>query len=372
MDKLKRYVECYIDTETCNLRCHYCYIAQLNKFNQKIARFQHTPAEIRKALSKKRLGGTCLINMCAGGETLLSPDVIPVVKELLEEGQYVMIVTNGTLTKRFQEIIQLDSKLLERLIFKFSFHYLELIRINMMDQFFENIFTVRNAGCSFTIEITPNDELIPHIEDIKKICMEKLGQYCHFTIARDDRTNGINHLSRLNFDDYKKTWGQFGSQLFEFKTKLFYHKRKEFCYAGDWSIYLNLNTGEMKQCYSGKILDNIYEDLERPLHFEAIGKNCPLAHCYNGHSYLSLGDIKEVGQDVTYASLRNGKTANKEWLNPKMKAFISQKLYDNNEEYSDERKKKINRFHNLRQLKHDTVTQVKKVVKRINGKKNNK
>ena len=35
MDKLKRFVDCYIDTETCNFKCHYCYIALLNKFNKK-------------------------------------------------------------------------------------------------------------------------------------------------------------------------------------------------------------------------------------------------------------------------------------------------------------------------------------------------
>ena len=139
MDKLKRYIECYIDTETCNLRCHYCYIAQMRKFNNKLAKFGHTPEEIRKALSVKRLGGKCLINLCAGGETLLSSEVIPVTKALLEEGHYVMIVTNGTLTNRFKEIAKFPKDLLERLVFKFSFHYLELLRLNLLDKYFENI-----------------------------------------------------------------------------------------------------------------------------------------------------------------------------------------------------------------------------------------
>ena len=53
MDKLKRYVECYIDTETCNFKCHYCYIALLNKFNKKIVKFSRSPEEIRNALSKE-------------------------------------------------------------------------------------------------------------------------------------------------------------------------------------------------------------------------------------------------------------------------------------------------------------------------------
>ena len=90
MDKIKRFIDCYIPTETCNLRCHYCYIAQLGKFNVKLAKFSKTPETIRKALPKERLGGVCLLNMCAGGETLLSEDVLPVLKALLLEGNYVM------------------------------------------------------------------------------------------------------------------------------------------------------------------------------------------------------------------------------------------------------------------------------------------
>ena len=49
--------------------------------------------------------GFVLINLCAGGETLLGETILPVVKALLEEGHYVMVVTNGTMTKRFDEII---------------------------------------------------------------------------------------------------------------------------------------------------------------------------------------------------------------------------------------------------------------------------
>lgn len=362
MDKLKRYIECYIDTETCNLRCHYCYIALLEKFNKKLVNFAYSTDTIVKALSKERLGGTCLFNFCAGGETLLSPEVLPVVRGLLEEGHYAMVVTNGTITERFKEISRYPKELTKRLIFKFSFHYLELKRLGWLERFFENIELVREAGASFTVEITPNDELIPYIDEIKRICIEKLGTYCHFTIARDDRTNGIEVLSKHDWESYKKIWGVFQSELFDFKTSIFYVKRKEFCYAGDWSVWLNLSTGCMSQCYCGVQIDNIYQNIEKPLHFEAIGCNCELAHCYNGHAFLTLGDIPGL-DTVRYAEVRN-KTDNqgREWIQPEMKVFISQKLYDNNEEYSIERKKEINRK-NKRKL--TLKRNVKKVVKFI-------
>lgn len=139
MDKLKRFIDCYIPTETCNFRCSYCYIAQQRKFNNKLAKFNYPPEIIKKALSIKRLGGICLFNLCAGGETLLSEEVISAIKALLEEGHYVMVVTNGSLSKRFDEIAQFDPKLLKRLFFKFSFHYLELVRLNLMEQYFNNV-----------------------------------------------------------------------------------------------------------------------------------------------------------------------------------------------------------------------------------------
>lgn len=342
MDKLKKFLDCYIPTETCNLRCHYCYITQKRKFHNKLAEFTKTPEEIRKAFSTERLGGKCLINLCAGGETLLAEDILPIIRALLEEGHYLMVVTNGTMTKRFEEIAKFPKELLARLFFKFSFHYLELKRLNLLDTYFENIFMMQRAGCSFTVEITPSDELIPHIEELKSVCMEKLGTLCHVTIARDDRTQGIDVLSEKSWEEYKKIWGTFDSDLFAFKTSIFYQKRKEFCYAGDWSAYINLVTGDMRQCYCGKILDNIYEDMDRPLHFEAVGSHCSIAHCYNGHAFLTLGTIPEL-DTVNYAQVRNRvSTDGTEWLQPEMKVFMSQKLCGENEVYSDLKKQKIN------------------------------
>ena len=285
------------------------------------------------ALSKERLGGTCLLNLCAGGETLLSNEVLPLVKALLEEGHFVMIVTNGTVSQRFRELTQWPSTLRSRLFIKFSFHYLEMVRLGWIERFFDNVKLMKESGVSLTVEVTPSDELIPHIEDLKRICMEHLGALCHVTIARDDRTNGIDVLSDLNYDEYKKVWGQFDSELFRFKSELFFKNRKEFCYAGDWSAYLNLETGILTQCYCGKKICNIYEE-SGPIPFRAIGKNCSLPHCYNGHAFLALGDIPEL-QTPTYADVRNRVcTDGSEWLAPGMKEVMQSKLSESNEEYS--------------------------------------
>lgn len=186
--------------------------------------------------------------------------------------------------------------------------------------------------------------------------MEKLGALCHVTIARDDRTSGIEVLSKYSFDEYKKIWGTFDSDLFKFKSSIFYLKRKEFCYAGEWSIYLDLNSGNYRQCYCGKYLGNIYNNIEEPLHFEVIGNYCPFPHCYNGHSFLTLGDIPELNTP-SYATLRNRVCSDgTSWLQKDMKNFMESKLIESNDEYSNIKKAKIsanNRYNDFRQKLHN-------------------
>lgn len=343
MDKLKRYVECYVPITTCNLKCHYCYITLQGKWKNEIVPIGHTPEEIVKALSKKRLGGSCLINMCAGGETLLCPDLPAVIKGLLEEGHYVMVVTNGTVRKVLEEIAAFPKNLLKHLIFKFSYHYLEHHRLGLTERFFENIKLMRGAGCSFTLEITPNDELIPHIPQIKEEVQQYLGAMCHITIARKDTAPGIPILTELSDEEFYDTWGQFDSALFDFKRTIFGKHQDRFCYAGDWSIYVNLGTGIMTQCYEGRELDNIYANPDKPLHFEAVGCRCKTPHCYNGHAFLALGDIPEL-DTPTYAALRDREdTEGRKWLGEEVNTFLSGKLKDSNKEYSKLKKWITNR-----------------------------
>lgn len=332
MDKLKRFIDCYISTETCNLRCHYCYIAQHNRFNNKLVKFTHSPEEIANALSKKKLGGPCLLNFCAGGETLLSPEVLPVVKALLQEGHYVMIVTNGTVDKRFAELIDIPENFRKHLFFKFSFHYLELKRLNWLDKFAGNVEKARKAGCSFTIEVTPSDELVPYIDEMRKCCQKLFGANCQVTIARNDTEYNIGHLSKMDFETYKKTWGVFDSELFNFKSQIFYKKRKEFCYAGEYTLVCNLSSGELKQCYCSKVIGNIYSDSR--FDFRAIGHGCGYSHCYNGHVFLAMGAIPEL-ETPTYESMRNRIDDNgNEWLNDDMKSFMKQRADLNNPRYT--------------------------------------
>ena len=345
-EQLKRFIDIYVPVTTCTLHCHYCYVFHQGLFRNKLPEFKYSPETVRKALSKERLGGTCLINLCAGGETLLHFQITDYIRVLLENGHYVMVVTNATVSRSFEKIADFPEELLSRLFFKFSYHYLELKKKKLFELFFNNIRKMRDLGCSFTLELTPNDESIPYIDEIKQRAIDELGAACHVTIARDDIAPGADKpiLTKLSKEEYYKTWSAFDSDMMTFKKTIFGVKRKEFCYAGDWSFYLNLGTGIMTRCYGCNRAQQIFEDPEAPIDFTPIGCYCHMPHCYNGHAFLTLGCIPELNT-ITYAQLRNRVCADgSEWLKPNMKDFFSNKLKDNNREYSWFAKQ----FHTLR------------------------
>ncbi|MBQ9314471.1 MAG: radical SAM protein [Clostridia bacterium] len=341
MEKIKRFIECYIPIEACNFKCHYCYISQHGGLSNKINKLTHSSQYIAQALSKRRMGGVCVINLCAWGETLISEEILDVIRALLEEGHYVMVVTNGSLTNRFEKIAEFPKKILNHLFFKFSFHYLELIRLNILDTFFNNVKMMQNAGASFTIEITPTDELEPYIDEIKEVTIRNLGALPHMTIARVD-SGEILPLTNHKVEEYYNIWGQFNSDLFNFKKEIFGVKRREFCYAGEWSICVDLLSGEYRQCYGSMILGNIYKNIKKPLKFIPIGCNCIQPHCYNGHAFIGFGNIPEI-ETPTYAQMRNRvQNDGKEWITKDMKEIMQTKLGESNKQYNKRKQKIIN------------------------------
>ena len=191
---------------------------------------------------------------------------------------------------------------------------------------------------SISIEMTPCDELEPLIPEVKKFCMDNFGALCHLTIPRDMNSREIKLLSSHTIKDFYSIWRTFDSDLFDFKYKLWGEKRREYCYAGVWSGLLNIGTGDLSACYVGKIHQNIFSDVNKPIEFMAIGHHCTLPHCYNGHSFLSLGDIPSLNYCL-YGHQRDRITKNGEhWLNDEMREFLCHRLEDYNKKWSFSRK----------------------------------
>lgn len=348
-DKLKRFFDISVPVTTCNLHCDYCYVTTHNLTTAEIMPLNFTIAHIRRALSRERLGGTCMLNLCGAGETLLPPYIVELTRELLEEGHYVMIVTNGLPTKRLKELTeQIPPELQKHLLLKISFHFMELKSKGLIDKYFANVHLIEHSNISFTVEMTPCDEEIPYIEEIKELCLKNLGALCHVTVARDESKPEMPILSALSREEYIRTWGSFDSALFDFKMSIFSKSRPEFCYNGLWGGVIRLGYGELVKCYALRST-RIFDNPSAPIDFCPIGK-CPKPHCFNGHSWLSLGMIPEL-VTPTYLEMRDRVTADgRHWVGEEMRQFLSQKLSDNNEHLSAEGKRRAMRKNRIKEL----------------------
>lgn len=184
MDKITKFFECLIPTTVCNLKCGYCYVIQREQNTMKVPELDYSPEIIGKALTKERLGGACFFSICGAGETFVPDYLIDIVYQLLKNGHYVNITTNGTLTKKMKRLSEIPVEWLDRLQIAFSFHYLELVRLNLLDSFFENIRYVKSLGCSYLVQLNLYDDYIPVLEDIKALCKKEIGAYPQVVATR--------------------------------------------------------------------------------------------------------------------------------------------------------------------------------------------
>lgn len=342
MDKIVKFIECLVPVTICNLKCDYCYIIQENRRKNQMPKFKYTPKQIREALRKERLGGVAYISICGAGETLVADEVIDIAKELLEEGHYINITTNGTLNNKFDKIIEeIPQENLSKMHFAFSLHYLELKNKNLLDNFSRNIKLVRENGCSYTLQMNLYDKYTENITEIKNYCKRNFGFLPQLAATRDEtqkNNDGIRLYTKKSQKEYQDDGKSFNSELFDYTMKNFRKKREEFCYAGDWSFLLDLATGEMRKCYCSRKKIDIMKNPNKKIKFEAIGKNCESSYCINSSHFLSLGVIPELDKEPTYAQLRKRKDS----YSQQMTQILNQKLYENNKEYKNLRKIIIN------------------------------
>ena len=327
-------------------------------------KFKYSPEIIGKGFSKERLGGTSYISICGAGETLLPKEIPQIIYEILKQGHFVNITTNGTISQRFDEIIKLiPEELLKRLHFAFSLHYIELKKTNNLDSFIENVKKIKGAGCSFLIQLNLYDGYIPYLDEIKEFCMENFNALPQIAATRKEQVK-VARIEEVEFhtaktkEEYIKIGKEFNSPLFDYTISNFMVPRKEFCYAGDWSFTVNLATGMAKRCYSEPENQNIFENLDKPINFKAIGNNCKCLYCMNSSHFISLGVIPEI-HTKTYAELRNREKPG--WYNEEFKEFLNSKLFETNKKYSKIHKVFINIEYKLNSL----LRKIKRIVKKV-------
>lgn len=333
MEKIHKFIECLLPVTSCNLRCSYCYVIQENRRKMEIPKLDYRMDTMLKAMTKERFGGTCYFSICGAGETLAPDYTLELVNGLLKNGHYVNITTNGTLTKRFEELtVNFPAEYLTRLHIAFSFHYLELKRLNILDKFFENIRKVKEAGCSFVVQVNLCDEYMPYIDEIMQLCKKHTGAYPQAAVTRKEESYPdvkVTLGTEGTESAYVEAGRKFGSPLFEFTCRNFLVKRREFCYAGDWAYVLNLKTGLLKRCYCSCVVQNIFKDINKPVFKMAVGKHCNSRYCSNSSHFMALGVIPEIAAP-SYYMLRNrgGK-----WYQERMRFFLDGKLSETNRPY---------------------------------------
>ena len=334
-DMPKRLILGYLPTNLCNLQCPYCYISQLEQWEKSQGTFSYHADHMVACLSKERLGGTCLVNLTAQGETMLYREIVELVSGLLHEGHYVELVTNLLATKRLESLLSLPGQEIAHLELKVSFHYFELKRKGLLERFFENVRKVAASPASFTLELMPHDEIEDEVNDIIALCRAEVGAPCHVTVGRDDARTDRSLLTAHTRDEYTNVWSAFDSPMFRFKMDLLDTKRREFCYAGSWTLWVDFSTGEARQCYGQPSNQNIFADSAKPIKFIPVGKHCVEPFCINGHAFLALGAIPSL-DTPTYSTVRDRETPEGEhWIKEPCRRFFSHRLKESNRELSE-------------------------------------
>lgn len=335
MAKIKRFFECLVPVSVCNIECPYCYIIQENRRAMKMEDFLYSVDTMLCSLTNKRLGGTCFFSLCGVGETMAQKDIIPLVKGLLDEGHLVNITTNGTLSNKYDELIVACGQNIRHLHMSFSLHYLELLNRGWIDIFFENVNKMRSAGASILVQFNLCDDYVPHLDEIKRLCLENVGALPQVALTRNEKSKPMSIMTAGTPEEYFRTGESFQSPLFDFTFKNFMVKRTEYCYAGEWSGVLDMKTGILKKCYMEPGGFNIFEDPAQAIPFTPVGCDCHNIYCVNSSHFMSLGIIPEL-ETPTYAQLRN--RAEAQWYTAEMEEFLNSKLSESNKQHSPLRK----------------------------------
>ncbi|MFW5650253.1 MAG: radical SAM protein [Acetivibrio ethanolgignens] len=290
---IKRYIEGLIQTHGCNLNCSYCYLKQKEYECSQKKSLNYPLETVLKACSRDRLEGVCMVNLVGDGETLYPEESISLVLGLIEEGHYVNVVTNGTLTKRIQELSDRAEKINKgHLMFSLSFHYAELKKRKLLDVFFANVEYLKEKNVSFTIKMVLGG-MEDEAEEVKKLCLKKAGAYPQVAIARKENADGtVGIYTEKTKEEYYKIGDGFHSELFELCKQEFGKKRTDFCYAGSWLFGLNFTTGLYTKCLSndGDLYDFFEHPEEKPK-LTPVGNLCnrPYCTCSNYQAWLAGG-----------------------------------------------------------------------------------
>jgi hypothetical protein len=269
-----------------------------------------------KCFEPKRFGGSIFFGAASSGETLLWEDIVDFTRGMLSYGHIVSYTTNMTITPILERFCDFPAELRSRLELDASLHYLELKRKNMLNEYFENLCMLRSAGVSIAIFLVISDIYIPYLREISELCQKEIGLLPIAGILRNYEGNGAEIAMKYSSDVDKLVKETCDVRQWELQKRIYGQRRTEFCYAGEYSLNMNLGTGDYTKCWGSNGIEknwekllkgasfvnkainrifkesrNMFKNPNELIKFEPIGR-CPFYDCICA-SYLCWGLIPD-------------------------------------------------------------------------------
>jgi MoaA/NifB/PqqE/SkfB family radical SAM enzyme len=330
MKRLSKAVWAGIPGSLCNLNCSYCYTGE-NKGQR--GEYAYPVEHMLKCFEPKRFGGPIYFEGTGGGETLFWSQIVDFTEGMLSYGHVVSYVTNMTTTPVIEKFCNFHKKLRERLVFDVSLHYSELKRKKLLDTFLANLRMLKSAGISFYIAICISDSYIAHLREVRDLFKNDIGLLPQANMIRDYGRNGAKIAGSYSSDVDRLVRETCDVRAWKLQKYIFGHRRTEFCHAGEYSINLNLGTGDYTKCWGNsglgenwrklfveksklikkvplgnnrvtnrlfkepsQIMGNLFKNPNEPIRFEPIGK-CPFYDCVCA-GWQCWGLIPELNVDT--------------------------------------------------------------------------
>lgn len=338
MMKIQKYINVDLSGCGCNLKCSYCYLRQRDYCFDVDHELKYSIDTIKKACSIERIGGVALFAIVGDGETLMPDYIIDLIFAIIDEGHYVTVLTNGTISKKIQDIVnrlEVENKK-DKFCFQFSLHYFELVKANLLDKFFDNIHYTQEHGISFVVKTVLGEEFnAENAKEFIELTKEKIGGVPQVSIARNDSSMEKNICTNLTDEEYFAMGDLFESELFELDKSELQVRREEFCYAGLWVFFVNFTTGICTECLGNRDNSfNFFENLDKPLTLYPVGRRCKMKYC-QCCNFQAWGLIPErtvpTNKDIYD---REGT----KWLTDSFIEVFSTKLFETNKVFSEKEK----------------------------------
>lgn len=327
IEKVSRAITVYVNGNTCNLQCPYCYVKNSHpNENPEPMRLNYPLDQMIRAFNPERLGGIAEVTVIGSAETLLAKEVVPFVHGLLHYGHIVAVVSNATLSTRIDELLDCPKEDLKNLILKASFHYEELKKRELLSVYFQNIKKTIFSGASAFPFVVISPEYSKHLKEIGELITANLGIKAHCSPC-----NSINNEFDLRFHsefDPQPTEELMQTIDCYFDTRLYREcvRYKEvdvqntFCYAGRWSLGIDMATGVTYKCHNFRMdSENFYKDVDKPYQWgEPIGMSCAIESCCLQYNFYSENLLPDFPGKYSYGQLLYQKGAISEYVRDKL------------------------------------------------------